>query len=274
MATSLNNFVELSPPGTYCLNQAFLEMISPLSQIETFIEIGPGEGNVSKLLCSLGLKGIGIDFSQHATKRLAIKMQKEIEEEKYRIIYGDFSSQEFPFNVDLVFCIMVLEHVDDDLAFLKKMKKLVRKGGKIIIGVPARMDKWGIEDDVSGHFRRYERETLKAIFISAGLQSVRIYSTGVPVSNILFRLSNLAVMKSRSSSRLGLSKKEQTEKSGIKDIPYKNIYPKWAKIFLNKWTMVPFLYLQRYFYDSNIGLTLMACAVNNFTNDLSQNFQE
>jgi len=33
-----------------------------------------------------------------------------------------------------------------------------------LVTVPARMDKWGIEDEVSGHMRRYYRAGLSELF--------------------------------------------------------------------------------------------------------------
>lgn len=47
-------------------------------------------------------------------------------------------------SVDLIYCSHVLEHVDDDRAALREMRRVVRKGGAALLQVPITADKtWG-----------------------------------------------------------------------------------------------------------------------------------
>lgn len=253
------NLIQLDPPGTFCMNSAFLRMITPLSEIRTFIEIGPGEGKLSKLLCAKGLIGTGIDFSEKAVQTLSMCMREEISSGLYRIIQADFVEKEFELQADLVFSMMVLEHVESDIQFLLKMKHMVKPGGKVVIGAPARMDSWGVEDEVSGHLRRYEKKDLQVLFERIGLKEVRVWSVGVPIANFLFGLSNLTISRSHSTVRKHLTNEEQTKLSGLRDVPYKNLFPRWTSLILNRYAMAPFLFAQRFFFNTDLGLALLAC---------------
>ena len=54
----------------------------------------------------------------------------------------------------------VLEHVEDDLHFLKTLRRLLVKGGKLYVTVPAYRFLWSVEDENAGHFRRYTGKSL------------------------------------------------------------------------------------------------------------------
>ncbi|MCU0753791.1 MAG: class I SAM-dependent methyltransferase [Xanthomonadales bacterium] len=54
----------------------------------------------------------------------------------------------------------VIEHIQDDLQFLKSMRALLKTGGRLYATVPAYPALWSAEDVDAGHFRRY---TLAAI---------------------------------------------------------------------------------------------------------------
>jgi SAM-dependent methyltransferase len=54
----------------------------------------------------------------------------------------------------------VLEHVEDDLHFLKTLRTLLVKGGKLYVTVPAYRFLWSVEDENAGHIRRYTSKSL------------------------------------------------------------------------------------------------------------------
>ena len=66
--------------------------------------------------------------------------------------------EDFPFdkfNIGGIGLFDVIEHIEDDAAFLNTIAKLVPKGTKIYITVPALKHLWSVEDQYAGHFRRY-----------------------------------------------------------------------------------------------------------------------
>lgn len=69
----------------------------------------------------------------------------------------------------------VLEHIEDDLAFLKEIHSRMIKNGKLFITVPAYPFLWSYEDDYTGHFRRYTLPNLISTSKEAGFKC--IYST-------------------------------------------------------------------------------------------------
>jgi hypothetical protein len=62
----------------------------------------------------------------------------------------------------------VLEHIEHDEAFLKSLINQVQNGSILLITVPGDPALFGAHDRHLGHYRRYTRESLRAICKSAG----------------------------------------------------------------------------------------------------------
>jgi SAM-dependent methyltransferase len=92
--------------------------------------------------------------------------------------------------LDLVTAFDVVEHMDDDLAGLREMYRVLRPGGHALLFVPTFMFLWGLQDDVSNHRRRYRLPELRRVLEQAGFEIER--ST---YANITFFLPILLVRK-------------------------------------------------------------------------------
>ncbi|MEO6282453.1 MAG: class I SAM-dependent methyltransferase [Dyadobacter sp.] len=64
----------------------------------------------------------------------------------------------------------VMEHIEDDLAFLEKINSLLVSNGKIMLTVPAFTSLWSDNDVQLGHFRRYTLDDLKKLLSRAGFE--------------------------------------------------------------------------------------------------------
>lgn len=71
---------------------------------------------------------------------------------------------------DLIAILDVLEHVDEDRASLVSMARKLRRGGHILITVPAFPWMWSAHDVVNHHKRRYTKPGLRAVIEAAGLK--------------------------------------------------------------------------------------------------------
>lgn len=72
-------------------------------------------------------------------------------------------------------CLDVLEHVEDDGAALREMDRILAVGGTAIITVPAFPSLWSLQDEVAHHFRRYtRRELLEKITAHTGWRIERV----------------------------------------------------------------------------------------------------
>ncbi len=251
-------FVKIDPPGTFCHREALRDALRVLGG-RTFLDVGCGGGDLSKLLCDAGLTGVGVDFSERAIAIAEKTLATEIAQGRYRLYQGDVHDLPPDFaKVDLAISYMVMEHVEDDKKFLETISRFVRPGGNLIIAVPGRRDCWSIEDETVGHLRRYDRGDLDAALRRANLDAVSVWSIGVPASNILFNLSLRMVARSTTeTSKVSLSMREQTELSGIREIPWKTVFPSWVRIILNRVTLYPLFVIQRWFYRSNLGVVMM-----------------
>jgi SAM-dependent methyltransferase len=247
---------EMLPPGTWCTDWAFLREVDA-SGAHSFFEVGCGEGRLAEILCARGLVGVGVEPSPEAAARCRLRLAARRTERQFRVYECDLADFEPDHLVDLIFSQMVLEHVRDDLAMVRSMGRLVRPGGTVIAVVPGRPECWGCEDELSGHLRRYDRCGLRHLFQAAGLDQVTVKSLNVPVTNLLSRVSN-AVVARHLAPRAGLSATEQTQLSGLRDIPLKNHFPAWCRLVLNPVVMWPFGHLQRAFFDTDRGHVLLA----------------
>jgi SAM-dependent methyltransferase len=250
-------FVRMDPPGQWCTHQAVCDAIARCGGAR-FLEVGCGTGRLSRVLCERGLTGRGVDLSESAIEEARDELREFIDAGRFETrraelseLAGDAGSY------DLALSIMVMEHVQDDLAFVRSLAGAVRPGGHLIIGVPGRPDLWGIEDDTVGHVRRYDPATLAGVLTRAGLGGVQVWSVAVPVANVLFHLGNAMIRRSGELEKTSLSARRQTEESGVRRIPFKTVFPPAFRLLLNKYTMAPLVALQRLFYGSSLGLTLI-----------------
>jgi SAM-dependent methyltransferase len=69
----------------------------------------------------------------------------------------------------------VLEHIRDDVAALRSFGRLVRRGGAVVLIVPAFEFATSRFDRALGHQRRYRVETLRAALDAASLRTERIH---------------------------------------------------------------------------------------------------
>jgi SAM-dependent methyltransferase len=130
------------------------------------LDVGCGTGANLELLGKYG-EASGVDVSQEA---LAFCRARGLE----NVRHGE--AEKLPFedgSFDLVTGLDVVEHLDDDVAGLKEMWRVLRPGGRALLFVPAFMFLWGVQDDISRHRRRYTLPDLRKIVREAGLEVER-----------------------------------------------------------------------------------------------------
>ena len=74
---------------------------------------------------------------------------------------------------DLGVCLDVIEHLEDDLAALRELRRVVVPGGALLVTVPAYQWLWSGHDEVNHHRRRYTQRSLRAVAEKAGWRQVR-----------------------------------------------------------------------------------------------------
>lgn len=251
------NLVKIDPPGSWCEYDAAMSMIRATGG-RTFLEVGCGAGVLSRRLCEGGWHGLGVDSSEPAIHRARENLREFIDTGQYRLLLSDMFDLELPGQTfDVGISLMVMEHVQDDLGFLERLVRFITPGGHVVVAVPGRRDRWGIEDEMVGHFRRYDRGDLQAVLRAAGLTDVEVWSVAIPVANALFHLGNLLIRMSPEVRKLELPRAERTRTSGLQEIPLKTVFPPVFRLLLNRVTLSPLFVLQRLFYQTDRGLVLL-----------------
>lgn len=137
------------------------------SKSPRILDVGCGTGANLEMLARFG-DAEGVDVSPEALAFCRQRgLHKVSEGEAEHLPYEDRS-------FDLVTGLDVVEHLDDDVAGLKEMRRVLRPGGYALLFVPAFMFLWGVQDDISHHRRRYTRAGLEKAVREAGLEVERI----------------------------------------------------------------------------------------------------
>jgi SAM-dependent methyltransferase len=130
------------------------------------LDVGCGTGANLELLGKYG-EAEGVDVSEEALSFCRARGLQNVRlGEAERLPYEDGT-------FDLVTGLDVVEHLDDDVAGLKEMQRVLKPGGRALLFVPAFMFLWGVQDDISHHRRRYTIPNLRRAVEAAGLEVER-----------------------------------------------------------------------------------------------------
>ena len=150
--------------GRRAILESFMTEIvgNPKSKIQNpkILDVGCGTGGNLEMLAKFGAAE-GVDVSDDALefcRQKGLKVQKGLAEKM------PFADENF----DVVTALDVIEHLDDDVAGLREMFRVLKKGGKTLIFVPAFMFLWGVQDDVSNHRIRYTKKQIVKRLEKAG----------------------------------------------------------------------------------------------------------
>jgi len=93
-------------------------------------------------------------------------------------------------SVDYIYCINVLEHIEDHLQILQKFHAKLIKGGVLLIYVPAFMLLFSSMDRVVGHFRRYDKSMMRDLIQYSNFRVVELqYADSIGfLASLLYKL--------------------------------------------------------------------------------------
>ena len=154
------------------------------------LDVGCGTGANLQMLSEFGAAE-GVDVSTEALDFCRARGLSKVKQGAAESLpYEDAS-------FDLVTGLDVVEHLDDDVAGLREMRRVLRPDGRALLFVPAFMFLWGVQDDISHHRRRYTVPELKRRLGEAGLTVERATYANISfflpilVGRMLMRLTGL-----------------------------------------------------------------------------------
>lgn len=227
-------------------------------RLRTFVEVGAGNGYLSRELLALGLTGTGFDLNADACEHNAHLNATAIAANRYAARCEDFLTASMS-SVDVIISSMVIEHLiaTDVHAYFSRCRQFLNPGGVIITIVPASPRHWGIEDDIAGHQRRYTRAAFEEIARDHGLRVSHIAGLTYPLSNLLLGVSNRLVRRAE-SWKLTMDPRERTVASGHRHVRGKTEFPGFVRYLVNGVTLYPLHLVQRAFTRHPDALVLYA----------------
>jgi SAM-dependent methyltransferase len=102
-------------------------------------------------------------------------------------------------SVPTVVCSEVLEHVERDELALRELHRVLRPNGDLILTVPLHQYYWARDDEIVGHFRRYNVLALKNTLASIGFDVVATARIGSIFERLLTLAATIAFVKGEAS---------------------------------------------------------------------------
>lgn len=131
---------------------------------KVLIDVGGGNGCVTWYLQE---KGYDVTLLEPSMQGCINAKKRGVK----KIICGLMQKKSIKPNALESVCLFdVLEHIEDDRAFLKNMHALLKANGRLYLTVPAFSKLWSKEDEDAGHFRRYELEQITQLLEESGFE--------------------------------------------------------------------------------------------------------
>jgi len=143
-----------------------LELIEPHLGDEV-LEVGAGHGTFTEMLARKAKRVVACDLSERCADRLRERFSGD---EHVEVLHGSIDSADTHGPFDSVVLINVLEHIEDDDGALRDARSLLKRGGRVVLWVPAFSFLYSDFDRKIGHHRRYGRTRLRTQLADVGYE--------------------------------------------------------------------------------------------------------
>jgi len=157
-----------------------------------FFEVGCGHGLIiNQIEVEFDSIVDGCDLNEYALNK--------IQNNKGELFCYNIFQQEknFKNHYDGLILFDVVEHIADDLEFLRSSLFHVKSGGLVTVNVPAYQAFYSRYDTVLGHQRRYTKKMLHDLFQEAGLTDIRVAYWGFSMLPALVARKILLTLRPR-----------------------------------------------------------------------------
>ena len=162
------------------------------------LEIGTGTGNTLRVLERAFPRAalVGMDMFEEGFAAARVRT-------KAQLVRASVERLPFRGEFDLIGAFDVLEHIEDDRAAFRRLRRLLTPGGYLVLTVPASARLWSRFDADSHHFRRYEPDGLRERLVEAGFVVERLtyfFAALYPVVRIFRWMSDRLPVREGSKS--------------------------------------------------------------------------
>ena len=144
---------------------------------DAIIEIGAGTGYVAKNMIDCGYRNYSIG-DIHKKGLLLAGAYDYRHKYQFNLLRPVFAG-----HFDVVGMFDVLEHIDVPGEAVHNVRKMLKKGGRVIVTVPGHKWLWSKQDAIAYHRRRYEIDELKELFTANGFKILKasgFFTTLIP----------------------------------------------------------------------------------------------
>lgn len=213
------------------------------------LEFGCGAGALLVDLSRMGFSAVGVDQSVSARQ-----LAQVLNADTPTIRIAETADGEADASFDYLAAFEVLEHIEDDHGALREWAQYLRRGGTLVISVPAHPERWNPADVWAGHYRRYRRADLMALVDAAGFEKAEIQSYGFPLANFMERLAApIYARQTRARGAAEMSLSERTGQSGSDRRLLTRLWPFYSSLPATL-VMRMILAVQKRFCNSDRGI--------------------
>ncbi|MFN2601778.1 MAG: class I SAM-dependent methyltransferase [Gemmatimonadaceae bacterium] len=142
------------------------------------VEVGAGIGTFSEFVIdSPGVESLlSVEPAGNVFPTLERKFKSS---DRVRTVRANIDEVVTATEADSIVAVNVLEHVEDDEAFLRAAAKIVRPDGHVLLFVPAHQFLFGSLDKAFDHYRRYSKAGLSSLLSRAGWEPIQISNVNI-----------------------------------------------------------------------------------------------
>jgi 2-polyprenyl-3-methyl-5-hydroxy-6-metoxy-1,4-benzoquinol methylase len=137
-------------------------------------EVGAGIGGTTRVLCD-GAQDSWVCLEPDPALAREIDVRALPSPTRCEVVVGDLHSLPADRLFDAILYVDVLEHIEDDRQELFQASAHLKVGGVVVVIAPAHQWLFTPFDAAIGHFRRYDKATLRAAVPAALVEETLIY---------------------------------------------------------------------------------------------------